>query len=137
MGLAAESIAWPDAFSHAPADRGLEAIRFDDRGAGLPTHMTDAPPPDLRAALAGALSSVSYTLSAMTDDWVRLLDARGFEKAHLDGASMGGAIAQTMAIEHPDRVRSLTEIMSSTGAPSVGQPSPEALRERYADPRPT
>ena len=137
MGLAAQSIAWPDAFCHALADRGLEVIRFDNRDAGLSTHMTDAPPPDLPAALAGNLSSVSYTLSDMADDAVGLLDALGFQKAHLAGASMGGAIAQTMAIEHPDRVRSLTLMMSSTGAPSVGQPSPEALRELYAGPRAT
>ena len=137
MGLAAQSIAWPDAFCHALADRGLEVIRFDNRDAGLSTHMTDAPPPDLPAALAGDLSSVSYTLSDMAADAVGLLDALGFQKAHLAGASMGGAIAQTMAIEHPDRVRSLTLIMSSTGAPSVGQPSPEALRELYAGPRAT
>ena len=137
MGLAAQSIAWPDAFCHALADRGLEVIRFDNRDAGLSTHMTDAPPPDLPAALAGNLSSVSYTLSDMADDAVGLLDALGFQKAHLAGASMGGAIAQTMAIEHPDRVRSLTLMMSSTGTPSVGQPSPEALRELYAGPRAT
>lgn len=135
MGLAAQSIAWPDAFCHALADRGLQVIRFDNRDAGLSTHMTDAPPPDLPAALAGDLSSVSYTLSDMAADAVGLLDALGFEKAHVVGASMGGAIAQTLAIEHPDRVRSLTSMMSSTGNRSIGQPSPEALRELFAGPR--
>ena len=95
--------------------RGLQVIRFDNRDCGLSTHLTDAPPPNLPAALAGDLSSVSYTLSDMAADAVGLLDALGFEKAHVVGASMGGFIAQTMAIEHPDRVRSLTSMMSTTG----------------------
>jgi pimeloyl-ACP methyl ester carboxylesterase len=106
MGIAAQSIAWPDAFCHALVDRGLQLIRFDNRDVGLSTHLTEAPPPDLPAALAGDLSSVSYTLSDMAADAVGLLDVLGFEKAHVVGASLGSAMAQTMAIEHPDRVRS-------------------------------
>ncbi len=136
MGLAGQSIHWPDAFCNALACRGLQVIRFDNRDAGLSTHMTDAPPPNLPAALAGDLSSVSYTLSDMAADTVGLLDALGFEKAHVVGASMGGAIAQTMAIEHAARVRSLTSMMSTTGNLSVGQPSPEVLREMFGGPRP-
>src|SRR3982751_151307 len=65
MGIAAQSIAWPDAFCHELVDRGLQLIRFDNRDVGLSTHLTEAPPPDLPAALAGDLSSVSYTLSDM------------------------------------------------------------------------
>jgi pimeloyl-ACP methyl ester carboxylesterase len=135
MGLAAQSIAWPDAFCHALVDRGLQVIRFDNRDVGLSTHMTDAPPPNLPAALAGDLSSVSYALSDMAADTAGLLHVLGFEKAHLVGASMGGAIAQTMAIEYPDRVRSLTSMMSTTGNMSVGQASPDALREIFGGPR--
>ncbi len=134
MGVAAQSIHWPDAFCHALVDRGLQVIRFDNRDCGLSTHMTNAPTPDLPAALAGDLSSVSYTLSDMAADAVGLLDALGFGKAHVVGASMGGAIAQTMAIEHPDRVRSLTSMMSTTGNISVGQPSPDVLREVFSGP---
>ena len=137
MGVAAQSIAWPDAFFHALAGHGLQVIRFDNRDVGLSTHLTDAPSPNLPAALAGDLSSVSYTLSDMAADAVGLLDALGFGKAHVVGASMGGAIAQTMAIEHPDRVRSLTSMMSTTGNMSVGQPSPDALREVFGGPRAT
>jgi len=137
MGLAAQSIAWPDAFCQALVDRGLQVIRFDNRDAGLSTHMTEAPPPNLPAALAGDLSSVSYTLSDMAADTVGLLDVLGFGKAHVAGASMGGAIAQTIAIEHPNRVRSLTSMMSTTGNMSVGQPSPDVLRGLFSGPRAT
>ncbi len=134
MGVAAQSIHWPDAFCHALVDGGLQVIRFDNRDVGLSTHLTYAPPPDLPAVLTGDLSSVSYTLSDMAADTVGLMDALGFEKAHVVGASMGGAIGQTMAIEHPERVRSLTSMMSTTGNISVGQPSPDVLREIFSGP---
>jgi pimeloyl-ACP methyl ester carboxylesterase len=138
MGVAAQSINWPDGFCHALVDRGLQIIRFDNRDVGLSTHLTDAPPPDLPAALAGDLSSVSYTLSDMAADAAGLLDALGLEEAHVVGASMGGAIAQTMAIEHPHRVRSLTSMMSTTGNASAGPPpSPELLREVFGGSPPT
>jgi len=131
MGLAGQLIHWPDAFCHALAGHGLQVIRFDNRDGGLSTHFTDAPPPDLPAALSGDLSSASYTLSDMAADTVGLLDALGFGSAHLVGASLGGAIAQTIAIEYPDRVRSLTSMMSTTGNRSVGQVSPDVLREVF------
>ena len=134
MGVGAQYIHWPDAFCQALVESGLQVIRFDNRDVGLSTHMTDAPPPNLPAVLAGDLSSVSYTLSDMAADAVGLLDALGFEKAHVVGASLGGAIAQTMAIEHPGRVRSLTSIMSTTGNMAVGQPSPEVLRAVFSGP---
>jgi pimeloyl-ACP methyl ester carboxylesterase len=131
MGVGAQMIHWPDAFFHALAERGLQAVRFDNRDAGLSTHMTDAPAPDLPAVLAGDHSSVSYTMSDMAADTVGLMDALGLEAAHIVGASMGGQIAQTMAIEHPGRVRSLVSMMSTTGNMRVGQPTPEILREVF------
>jgi len=137
MGVAAQLIDWPDAFCHRLVERGLQVIRFDNRDAGLSTHITNAPPPDLPAVLAGNFESVSYTLSDMAADAVGLMDALGIEEAHVVGASMGGQIAQTMAIEHPDRVRSLTSMMSTTGNMSVGQISPEVLREVFGAPSPT
>lgn len=132
MGVAAQSIHWPDSFCNALRDRGLQVVRFDNRDAGLSTHMVNAPPPDLPAVLAGDLRSVSYTLSDMAADAVGLLDALGVPKAHVIGASMGGQIAQMIAIEHPDRVLSLTSMMSTTGSMSVGQPWKEALRELFS-----
>jgi pimeloyl-ACP methyl ester carboxylesterase len=134
MGVGGQSIHWPDEFCHALAGEGLQVIRFDNRDAGLSTHMTDAPLPNLPAVLAGDMSSVSYRLSDMAADTVGLLDVLGIRKAHVVGASMGGFIAQTMAIEHPDRVRSLTSMMSTTGNMQVGQPAPEALREVFSGP---
>jgi pimeloyl-ACP methyl ester carboxylesterase len=135
MGLAGQLIAWPDRFCEGLAVRGLQVIRFDNRDVGLSTHFSDAPPANLAAALGGDLSSASYTLSDMAGDAAGLLDALGLETAHVVGASMGAAIAQTMAIEHPSRVRSLTSMMFTTGNPAVGQPSPDALREMFGVPR--
>jgi pimeloyl-ACP methyl ester carboxylesterase len=136
MGAAAQLIHWPDDFFLALANRGLHVIRFDNRDSGLSTHIANAPPPNLPAVLTGNLSSVSYTLSDMAADTVGLMDALGIEKAHLVGASMGGQIAQTIAIEHQVRVRSLVSMMSTTGSMKVGQPAPQVLLQLFAGPRP-
>lgn len=127
MGLGAQMIAWPDEFCALLVGHGLQVIRFDNRDVGKSTHLSDAPVPNVMAAMAGDPSSASYTLSDMAADAVGLLDALGLDSAHLVGASMGGMIAQTIAIEHRSRVRSLTSIMSTTGDRSVGQPNPVAL----------
>lgn len=122
MGGGAQLINWPDGFCDELLARGLQVIRFDNRDAGASTHFRDAPIPDLEAAMAGDLSSASYTLSDMAADAVGLLEALGLESAHVVGASQGGMVAQTMAIEAPERVRSLTSMMSTTGDGAVGQP---------------
>ncbi|WP_241695167.1 alpha/beta fold hydrolase [Streptomyces sp. C] len=127
MGIALQMHGWPDGFCAELTARGLRLIRFDNRDAGLSTHFPDAPLPDVAAALAGDLSSASYSLSDMAGDAVGLLDALGLDSAHVVGLSLGGAIAQTMAIEHPGRVRSLTSLMSTTGDRAVGQPDPKVL----------
>ena len=134
MGLATQMLGWPDEFCEALAGRGLYVVRFDNRDIGLSTHLHDAPAPDLQAARKGDTSSASYTLSDMAADTAALLDALGIGSAHLVGASMGGMIAQTVAIEHPQRVRSLTSIMSTTGNREVGGASQEALGALLAPP---
>jgi pimeloyl-ACP methyl ester carboxylesterase len=121
MGAGAQMINWPEGFCQALVDRGLQVIRFDTRDAGRSTHFFDAPVPDFAAALAGDLSTASYTLSDLAADTVGLLDALGLTGAHLVGSSMGGMIAQMIAIEYPERVRSLTSMMSTTGEPGVGE----------------
>lgn len=134
MGLAAQLIHWPDDFCYILLERGLQVIRFDNRDSGLSTHVRNAPKPDLAGASAGDFSSAAYNLSDMAADTVGLMDALGIEKAHLVGASMGGFIAQTIAIEHPARVRSLCSMMSSTGNKQVGQASKEVMRELFRNP---
>lgn len=137
MGLGTQMLGWPDGFCGALTARAVHVIRFDNRDIGLSSHLTEAPAPDVRAALRGDTSSASYTLSDMAADVVGLLDALGLGSAHLVGASMGGMITQTLAIEQPGRVRSLTSIMSSTGDPSVGQATRPALAALLSPPAAT
>jgi len=127
MGAGAQMINWPEGFCADLVDHGLHVIRFDSRDAGRSTHFTDAPVPDVQGALAGDLSCVSYTLSDLAADTVGLLDVLGLNTAHIVGASLGGMVAQTIAIEYPDRVRSLTSMFSTTGDRAVGQADVAAL----------
>jgi pimeloyl-ACP methyl ester carboxylesterase len=133
-GLATQMLGWPDALCSELADQGYHVVRFDNRDVGLSTHLTDAPPVDLQALMRGDASSAPYRLKDMARDTVGLIDGLGLHSAHLVGASMGGTIAQTVAIEHPDRVRTLTSIMSTTGNPAVGQPSAAAMAALLAPP---
>jgi pimeloyl-ACP methyl ester carboxylesterase len=133
-GLATQMLGWPDGLCRMLADRGHAVIRFDNRDVGLSTHFHDAPPVDVPALLRGDVSTASYRLSNMARDTTGLMDALELDSAHLVGASLGGTIAQTVAIEHPERVRTLTSIMSTTGDPAVGQPTREALAAILAPP---
>ena len=135
MGAGAQMLSWHEDFCEELATHGLRPIRFDNRDAGLSTHMHHAPMPDFTAALAGDLSTVSYNLSDMAADTVGLLDALEIKSAHFVGASMGGFISQMVASEYPKRVRSMTCIMSTTGDPTVGQPAPDTF-QRLAGPPP-
>jgi pimeloyl-ACP methyl ester carboxylesterase len=123
MGLGGQMTRWSDAFMDALVDHGLRAIRFDNRDVGLSTKFDGAGLPDLpaigAAMLAGMTPAVAYTLEHMAADAVAVLDAAGVDRAHVVGASMGGMIAQLVATEHPERVLTLTSIMSSTGNPAL------------------
>ncbi|HEY0507909.1 MAG TPA: alpha/beta hydrolase, partial [Blastococcus sp.] len=134
MGLATQMLGWPDDFCRGLADRGLFVIRFDNRDIGLSTHLHSAGAPNLMSVLGGDHSAAPYALADLAADTVGLLDALGLESVHLVGASMGGMIAQLVAIDHPDRVRSLTSIMSTTGDPSVGAPTDAAMAVLLAPP---
>ena len=118
MGLGTQLLGWPLGFVERLVGRGFRVIRFDNRDIGLSTKI-DAPPPTVRQIVLSVVSprfaKAAYTLSDMADDAAGLLDHLGIERAHVVGASMGGMIAQTLAIEHPHRVASLTSIMSNTG----------------------
>ncbi len=135
MGLGAQMIIWPDDFCHMLAERGFYVIRFDNRDIGRSSRI-DAPPPNVMAAFQGKPIKPPYLLTDMADDAVGLLTALGIEKAHIVGASMGGMIAQLIAIHHPDRVLTLTSIMSTTGDPSLPPPSP-AMFSIFVAPPPT
>ena len=134
MGLATQMIGWPDDFCAGLAARGHFVVRFDNRDIGLSTHLDSAGAADVLAVLGGDTSSVPYALADLADDTVGLLDALGLGAVHVVGASMGGMIAQLVALRHPGRVRSLTSIMSTTGDPTVGGPSEAALAVLLAPP---
>jgi pimeloyl-ACP methyl ester carboxylesterase len=131
MGLGTQMTGWDDAFCGALADRGLFVIRYDNRDVGLSSKTSPPPPTIVPPTAKGVGFTLSqdppYTLSTMADDGIALLDHLGLPAAHLVGASMGGMIVQHMAFEHPERVMSLTSIMSTTGAADVGQATGEAL----------
>jgi pimeloyl-ACP methyl ester carboxylesterase len=126
MGMGAQMVGWDEDFCEQLAQRGLRVIRFDNRDAGKSTRFDRAGVPDVMAALTRAWLrkpvDAPYRLSDMAGDVAGLMDVLGIDKAHLVGASMGGTIAQTLAIEQAHRVRSLTSVMSTTGDPALPSP---------------
>ena len=121
MGTGVQMTEWEPGFVAAFVERGFHVVRYDQRDVGLSTRLE-----------AGA----TYTLFDMADDAVGLLDALGVDRAHVLGASLGGMVAQCVAIRHPERVLSLCSIMSTTGAPGVGTSRRDA-REAMTAPRPS
>lgn len=130
MGLGAQMVAWPDDFINEMVARGFQVIWFDNRDIGLSTKI-DVPALPLSklltAGLSGRKPNASYDLGDMAADAIALLDALNIDKFHVAGVSMGGMISQTMAIAHPDRVLSLTSIMSNTGDKRHGLASMKIL----------
>jgi len=142
MGFGAQLIAWHEDFCSMLAGRGRYVIRYDNRDCGLASKWDDHPV-DVgsliatvsRGDLPAARAMLPYSLQDMADDGLGLLTALGLEQAHIVGSSMGGMIAQLMAISHPDRVLTLTSMMSSTGEPAYGRATPAAQQALF-DPRP-
>lgn len=132
MGLGAQLTLWPIELVEALVGLGYHVIRFDNRDIGLSEKFDGAGIPDFRKValkrLLGIRSRIPYRLSDMADDAAALLDALEISSAHVVGASMGGMIAQLMAVNHPAKVRTLTSIFSTTGNPWLPRPTPEALK---------
>lgn len=138
IGLGGQLIQWDEALCRDLAERGHYVIRFDNRDVGMSTKFEEAGVPDLIETFGklrrGEKIKTPYTLDDMADDAVGLLDALGIRKAHICGVSMGGMIAQTIAIRHPSRVLSLISIYSTTGNPQVPPPKPEVMGLLIAPP---
>lgn len=134
MGFGAQLVAWPRRFCERLAAGGRFVIAFDNRDCGLSSKL-DGQGAELAAVIAAATGGdlaearrlSAYTLTDMARDGVGVLTALGIPCAHIVGSSMGGMIAQTIAIEHPERVLTLTSMMSTTGEPEYGQSTPEAM----------
>jgi proline iminopeptidase len=133
MGLGMPLVFWPDAFVDGLAASGFQVVRFDNRDCGHSSKMPHGPLPNVLVAIGRALMRLRvrapYTLEDMADDAAGLLDALGIAQAHVVGVSMGGMIAQALAANRPERVVSLTSIMSSSGNPRVSLGRMGVIRE--------
>jgi pimeloyl-ACP methyl ester carboxylesterase len=127
IGFAQQLISWDVGFCSQLAARGFYVIRFDNRDVGLSTKMTALGRPNIPAVLGGDYATVKYGIEDMADDAAGLIAALGVGAAHVVGVSMGAMIAQALTIRHPDHVKSLVSIMSTTGDPSVGHATPDAF----------
>lgn len=138
MGLGMQLVAWPDVFCQGLVERGFRVIRFDNRDSGLSGKIRLKKRPNLLLAFAAAWLKLPvrapYTLNDMAGDTVGLLDALGIEQAHIVGVSMGGMIAQVIAARYPQRVLTLTSIMSSSGNRKVSRAKPRALKALLGQP---
>ena len=126
-GTGAQMLIWPEDFCAALAGRGFRVARFDNRDTGLSTHLTGTPAPGWLTAMLRP-STAPYRLEDMAGDAVAVMDALGWPAAHVVGASLGGMIAQALAIRHPARVRTLTSIMSTPSARIATMPTFAAMR---------
>ena len=136
MGLSAQMVFWPESLLDSLVERGYRVIRFDNRDVGkssrIRRRLKHGPLTAIMRGYIGLSVDAPYTLHDMVDDTVGLLDALGIDKAHLVGASMGGMISQLMAGKYPERVLSLSSIMSSNNSRLLPPPKPEALKALVA-----
>ncbi len=123
MGLATQMVAWAEEFCELLAERGFRVVRFDNRDIGRSTRIEAGGVPSRLEMFVGRRAGAPYLLRDMAADAFGLMDHLGIDSAHLVGASMGGMIVQSAAIERPERVRSIVSIMSTTGSRRVGHPS--------------
>ena len=133
MGLGMQMHFWHDDLCAEFVRAGFSPVRFDNRDVGTSTHFTHRGAPSLPQLFVAPQAVASYRLSDMAADAVAVLDAAGWESAHVLGTSMGGMIAQAVAIEHPHRVRTLTSVMS-TPSPRIGRPTLGAMSALAARP---
>jgi pimeloyl-ACP methyl ester carboxylesterase len=134
MGLATQMLGWDEGFCAMLAERGFRVVRFDNRDIGRSTKIEEAGLPKRTDMLLGRHRTAPYFLRDMAADTVGLMDHLGIDSAHVVGASMGGMIAQTVAIHHPERIRSLVSIMSTTGNRWLGLPTWKAFGTLLARP---
>ncbi|OGP64778.1 MAG: alpha/beta hydrolase [Deltaproteobacteria bacterium RBG_13_53_10] len=131
IGLGGQLIYWDEEFCRQLAEADLYVIRYDNRDAGLSTKFDEAGVPDIMDVVGKLMNrqkvTPPYTIEDMAADAIGLLDALKIDKAHICGMSMGGMIAQALAISYPGRVLSLTSIYSTTGNPHLPQPKPEVM----------
>jgi pimeloyl-ACP methyl ester carboxylesterase len=140
MGLGGQLTDWPEDFVSGLADQGFQVISFDNRDIGLSTEFQWEPPSQIKSLLASTARrppKAGYLLADMAADAAGLLDALGIESAHVVGMSMGGMIAQSLAINHPTKVRSLTSIMSNTGDRRNGKVAAKLIPKIARLPEPT
>ena len=134
MGLGTQMLGWDEGLCELLAERGFRVVRFDNRDIGHSTKLEFAGVPKRTDMLLGRRGTAAYLLRDMAADTTGLMDHLEIESAHLVGASMGGMIAQTVAIEHPERVRSLVSMMSSTGNRWLGIPAWKAFGTLFVRP---
>ena len=132
-GLASQLIHWPEAFLTALTAAGFRVLRLDNRDAGLSQKFEAAGAPDHGAVIVGR-AAPPYTLADMAADAVGVLDAKGVERAHVAGMSLGGMVAQHVAFAHSERCLSVASIMSSSGAPGLPPATPEAMEALTSTP---
>lgn len=133
MGLGMQGHFWPDGLLDRFAARGFATARYDNRDVGASTHLHDAGSPGLLSLLLAPGRAAAYRIADMAGDAVAVLDALGWESAHVVGASMGGMIAQQLVVAHPERVRTLTSVMS-TPSPRIGRPTFAAASALFTAP---